>query len=420
MSDVTFALQNGIVLDNRYVIQGVVGSGGFGITYKALDRTTQDFCAIKELFPRQLAVRMADGITVCPMNNTDPTAYNHCRERFGEEALSLQALKDVSGVVNVTDYFEQNGTCYFAMEYLDGLNLRQLARNNGGRLDWQNLSFIIKKAGEALADTHRNRIFHRDISPDNIIFTRSMDVKLIDFGNAKELARTNNDGLSVFLKPGFAPLEQYSSKRSQGAYTDVYSLAATTYYLLTGKKVPDAVDRLSGNGYPTLSQLGFPNYLSDGIDRALAIDYKKRTQSVDELLYNIGLSDSPGGVIPEAVLQEDRYPTTMGEAILEVHVGSSLESYILPPNNCLLIGRSPDRCNVVVNVGYVGREHLEIMYDNMADELYVRDCNTRNGTFIKQTFAQMTPDQIMMVPFGTIMYLGGGGCWIRVIKVNNQ
>ena len=417
MADITYGLPIGTILDNRYEVQEIIGSGGFGITYKAYDKKQNIRCAIKELFPRQLAIREGDGKTVSPINKSDPHQFDHSKERFGEEALALQALKNVEGVVDVTDYFEQNGTCYFVMEYLDGVNLRILARENGGRLGWQELSYIVSEAGKALSDMHRNRLFHRDISPDNIVYTKTMQVKLIDCGNAKELARTNNDGLSVFLKPGFAPLEQYSSKRSQGTYTDVYSFAATIYYLMTGRKVPDAVERLSGDGYIKLDQYGFANYISDAIDKALVVDHKNRTQTVDDLLYDLRLLDRKPETDPSNEKTEsDRKTDLSRQAVLEVHVGSSMETYILPKNSCLMLGRSPERCNIVINVGYVGRQHLELMYDDMADELYVRDCKTMNGTFINQTYTRMVTDKIMKIPFGTIMYLGGKGCWIRVLR----
>lgn len=425
MADITYGLPLGTMMDNRYEIQEIVGSGGFGITYKAKDTEQGISCAIKELFPRQLAIREKDGMTVSPINKSDTEAFDHSKERFGEEALALQALRDVKGVVNVTDYFEQNGTCYFVMEFLEGVNLRELARNNGGRLGWEELSYIVLEAGTTLSEMHKNRLFHRDISPDNIFYTKNMEVKLIDCGNAKELARTNNDGLSVFLKPGFAPLEQYSSKRSQGTYTDVYSFAATIYFLLTGKKVPDAVERLTGNGYIRLSQYGYASYLSDAIDRALEIDHKNRTQTVDELLADLNLISKPQSngskterteANPPAYPVENAYQRRGQDAVLEVHIGTSFEKYILPRNQCVIIGRSPERCNIIVNIGYVGRQHLEIMYDDMAVELYVRDCNSRNGTFINQTYARMTPNMIMKIPFGTIMYLGGNGCWIRVVR----
>ena len=427
MADITFGLPIGTMLDDRYKVQEIIGSGGFGITYKAEDTKQGVACAIKELFPRQLAVREKDGKTVSAINKSDTHSFEHSKERFGEEALALQALRNVEGIVDVTDYFEQHGTCYFVMEYLDGVNLRQLAKNNGGRLGWQELSYIVLEAGKALSDMHKNRLFHRDISPDNIIYTKNMEVKLIDCGNAKELARTNNEGLSVFLKPYFAPLEQYSSKRSQGTYTDVYSFAATIYYLLTGRKVPDAVERFTGSGYIKLDQFGFASYISDAIDKALVVDYKNRTQTIDKLLTDLRLidgSESETDRINEKTEVDydpgqssgaDNNPVRE-DAILEVHIGSSIQTYILPRNNCIFVGRSPERCNIVVNVGYVGRQHLEIMYDDMAGELYVRDCKSRNGTYINQTYAKMVPDRIMKVPFGTIMYLGGKGCWIRVVR----
>lgn len=482
MANTAQALRPGTVLNNRYTIQNVIGSGGFGITYRAYDMAMQILCCIKELFPRNLCIRYPDGVSVGPINTADPHQYYHSKERFGEEALSLQTLRNVRSVVNVTDYFEQHGTCYFVMEYLDGLNLRQLAQRNGGYIPWVNLSEIAQKAGDGLAQVHYMRIFHRDISPDNILLTRDLKVKLIDFGNAKELARTNNEGLSVFLKPGFAPLEQYSTKRPQGTYTDVYSFAATLYFLLTGTKVPDAIDRSTGNGYAPLVQYGLPQYVSDGIDRALHINYRERTQTIPEVLYNLGLnpnswmynlnpygSNSPGamtggtpggasgvgtdllpdnpggqyqgqyggvsGSVTEEIPEEPQnetpgngytdqnggqvMPPPKQRAVLEVHYNNVVTKYVLPPNECIMIGKSPQRSNIVISAGFVSREHLEVMYDSMAREMYVQDCGSSNGTYVNDYTSRMVPRQIMKIPFDTKLFLGGASCWV-LIRLENE
>ena len=289
MAQLAHALPNGFVLDNRFVIQEGIASGGFGITYKAYDRKNNEVVAVKELFPKQLVVRCSDGVSVASSNPAEADQFYHCKEKFVEEAMALYNLKDNPCVVNVSDYFEQNGTSYFVMEYLDGYTLRQLAKINGGSLKLENLIPIIRQAAGALQAVHRSKLFHRDISPDNIFWTKQGKTVLIDFGNAKVLANFNNEGLSVFLKPGFAPLEQYSSKKPQGTYTDVYSFAATIYFLLTGKKIPQPYERINGEDYQRLKDYGFTTAFSDGIDRALVLDYKRRTQTIDQFMRDIYL-----------------------------------------------------------------------------------------------------------------------------------
>lgn len=434
MADIASALRVGTMLDNKYRIENILGSGGFGITYGALNVTNNQRCAIKEFFPRQIAVRMSDGVSVGPVDQENYGTYEHGIERFLEEADALQTLHNVSRVVEVYDFFQQNGTCYFVMEYLDGMTLRKLAKVNGGTLSWENLRFLMEATGNALAEVHAKGIFHRDISPDNIFVTRNLDIKLIDFGNAKSLIRTNESGLSVFLKPGFAPLEQYSSKGVQGTWTDVYSLAASLYFLLVGEKVPDATARFT-SGYTKLAEYGYSNQLSDGIDRALALNYKERTQTVEAFMRDIGLNvnvrdTSPRSQqqsVPSPVPQQQipapspapapyyaaPAPVQNRQAVVEIHIGSFSDVYALPPNQSIIIGRSPQRANIVMDVEYISGAHVELFYESMSGDLYVVD-HSRNGTFINDMYARVRRDQPIKIPFETILYLGTNACWIKV------
>lgn len=443
MAGVSGGLNLGSVLDNRYRLEDYMGSGGFGITYKAFDMKNNCLCVIKELFPRQLVVRAEDRKTLTPMNMNEQGQFEHSKERFIEEAYSLQELKNVKNVVNVSDYFEQNGTCYFVMEYLDGMTLKQLLKANGGPLTWKMLSPIAEQAGQALAEVHAHKLFHRDISPDNIFLTKKLELKLIDFGNAKVLARTNNEGLSVFLKPGYAPFEQYSSKRPQGTYTDVYSFAATLYYLLTATKIPDPFDRLQNKDYVTLDNYGYSTTLSEGFNRALAVDYKNRTQTMNEFLTDIGLkpwvpggqtdcesTDVLGGTAQDTTRRGAREIETEGtrrpekkewtgkkQALIDVHIGDLYQIYILPPNVNLLIGRNANYCNIVTNKPYISGKHLEIMFDDITNEVYVCD-HSSMGTFVNSMNARMIKGKIVQLPVNTILYLGGQESWIEVRLIN--
>ena len=244
MADIASALKVGTYLDGRYRIQNILGSGGFGITYGAINLTNNQRCAIKEFFPRQIAVRMNDGMTVSPVDQETVKTYEHGIERFLEEADALQTLHNVERVVEVYDFFQQNGTCYFVMEYLDGMTLRKLAKMNGGTISWDNLKFLIESTGNALSQVHAKGIFHRDISPDNIFICSNFNIKLIDFGAAKNDTQNDARTVSVVLKKGYAPIEQYSAKSIVSPKVDIYAFGATMYYLLTRTMPVPSVDRV--------------------------------------------------------------------------------------------------------------------------------------------------------------------------------
>ncbi len=222
-------------LGNRYLIGRMLGCGGFGITYKAYDRWNQCGCAIKEFTPVGLVTREAHEATLHVTSHAHQEDFEHGKKRFMEEAEILKKLTGVPEVVQITDYFQQNNTAYFVMEYIQGANLRQLMHSFGGKIPFKDAASIIYRAGMALEQVHnRAGIFHRDISPENIMVNQEGKLKLIDFGSAKYLIGRHSQTLSVILKKGYAPPEQYSSTSSQGSYTDVYALAATFYYVVTG------------------------------------------------------------------------------------------------------------------------------------------------------------------------------------------
>lgn len=410
----SYALRQNTMLNGKYVLDSVIGTGGFGITYKAQDIQSNQTVAIKELYPRQIVTRLGDGATVVVVDPSEMNSFSHSRDRFAEEAMVLYKLRGMDNVVDVIDYFEQNGTSYFVMKFLDGTTLKDLAIRNNGRLKWDNLKTIISQVGGTLSKLHSINLYHRDISPDNIFYTKQMQAVLIDFGNAKVLSNPNPEGVSIFVKKGFAPLEQYSSNKPQGPYTDVYSLAATMYFLLAGQKLPEPFDRVNGVGYRHLAELGYPIQLSVGLDKALELYPEDRTQNVDEFMWDIGISG------PDLTPPPPPPPNTAFMVVIDVYMGDSISSYILPENTTLTIGKSPVACNIVVDINYVSRRHLEIMYDSISDSIYARDCASTNGTYIGSTYSRMKKDQIMVMPFDTDMFLGGMGCHIRVRKVYDQ
>ncbi len=248
------ALPEGTVLAGKYVIEKVLGQGGFGITYQAVEYETGVKVAVKEFFPDSMATRT--GNTVSSFSGERQQNFEYGKTCFLQEAETLAEFSDVPGIVHVLSYFDENGTAYFVMEFVEGQSFEEFIRNNGGRLDYETTERHLLPVMEALAMVHERGIVHRDVTPDNIFITQDGDVKLIDFGAARYSLGDKSKSLDVVLKHGFAPKEQYSRHGKQGPFTDVYSVGATFYFALTGQRPPDSIDRLEMDELVPPSRLG--------------------------------------------------------------------------------------------------------------------------------------------------------------------
>ncbi len=276
---------------NRYLVGKALGEGGFGITYLAWDLQQGIKVAVKEYFPSGYVTRVAGNNQVIINSKQNQAASNRGLKRFVEEARALAKIKNLSGVVNVRDFFSANGTAYIVMEFLDGVSLKKYLQRRGGKLGTDEILTIMRPVMESLTQVHKLGLIHRDISPDNILITKHNEVKLIDFGAAKY---SNPDGksLSIVLKQGFAPPEQYDSHGEQGPWTDVYALGVTLYYAITGSLPPESIRVMMGKDtIKRPSELGID--IDPGVENALmkslAVDKKKRYQDVQQMmngLYN--------------------------------------------------------------------------------------------------------------------------------------
>ncbi len=284
------ALPVGTVLKQRYYLGKLLGEGGFGITYKAYDLQRKVVCCVKEYAPNGLCRRREDTYQLELVSYDCEMPYRAGLRRFLEEAQILSKLEQIPSVVDITDTFQEYNTAYFVMEFLDGADLRQIVKASPGRLPVEMITNVILQVAVSMDVIHtRTKIIHRDISPENIYITRDQKVKVIDFGSAKQTETGAKAGLSVVLKPKFAPPEQFSSQMVQGSFTDVYSLAGTYYYALTGKNIPSAMDRLSGVEYVPLKHMniGVNDALSDAVDRALILNVSQRTGTMQQLIAEI-------------------------------------------------------------------------------------------------------------------------------------
>jgi len=233
-------LQKLTLLNKKYLIGKTIGAGGFGITYLSWDLYKKEKVAIKEYYPDGHVSRDSSG-NVNINSKQQQSHANRGLKRFIDEAQILSKIKTLDGIVEVKDFFSANNTAYIVMEFLDGISLKRYIQRKG-KLTMDTALTILHPVIESLKEVHSLGLLHRDISPDNILITKKNEVKLIDFGAAKRFG-DDEKNMSVVLKQGFAPEEQYRSDGLQGEWTDVYALGVTIYYCITGQLPPEAPER---------------------------------------------------------------------------------------------------------------------------------------------------------------------------------
>ncbi len=292
----------GTLLRGRYLSGRPLGEGGFGITYIGLDTVLDGRVAIKEYYPNGFAYRSNTASASVKPSSSDERreVFNKGLANFLSEARTLEKFAQEPGVVNVRDFFEENGTAYLVMEYLDGITLTEFIKR-GGPVDFNRLMQQLRPVTDALVKMHAAGLIHRDVSPDNIMLTAA-GWKLLDFGAARNIFRNGNRSLSVILKPGFAPEEQYRTRGSQGPWTDVYALSATIYKCITGVTPPDSNERMVRDELVPPSALGaaITPAAENALLRGLAVTADSRFQSVSELTAALSPNAAPYGAQPPA------------------------------------------------------------------------------------------------------------------------
>lgn len=285
--EITHGLKPFTVLKDKYLIGRVIGVGGFGITYIGWDMMLETYIAIKEYFPESFASRTAtvSETQVIP-NESTKASYDKGLTRYLEEARNLSRFYQLQGIVSVKDFFYENGTGYIVMEYIDGINLKEYLKNMGGRLPEHTVLSLMKPVLESLSEIHSSGLIHRDISPDNVMVDKKNRIKLIDFGSARGQSADGDKTFTVILKHGYAPPEQYHAKGNQGPWTDIYSLCATMYRMLTGQNPPNSIERLENDEYVPVSAWGVN--VSDRTEyvlrKGLAVKSSDRYQNISQFM----------------------------------------------------------------------------------------------------------------------------------------
>ena len=284
MEENLYCLRKGTRLIGRYTVEGVLGQGGFGITYLGMDELHKKKVAIKEFFPQGIVTRnieYEDTVTVTLVGEKEN--YDKGKERFLKEAQTMAMFSKDKGIVKALDFFEINNTAYIVMEYLEGVTLKQYLRENK-RIVAEDLVELLVPLIEALDEIHSQGLIHRDISPDNIMVLPDGRIKLMDFGAARDYTEFGEKSLSIVLKPGYAPPEQYQTHGVQGPWTDIYALCATMYKCITGENPPDAIDRLVDDHLKKISAFGIPvlPQIEEAIIKGMSVAAKDRYQNVGD------------------------------------------------------------------------------------------------------------------------------------------
>jgi serine/threonine protein kinase len=280
----------------EFEITGVIGEGGFGIVYSARDSSLDRIVAIKEYLPSAFASRTAEG-TVHVRSQEHSKTFEAGLASFINEARMLAKFSH-PGLVEVFRFWEGNGTAYMAMRYYRGVTLRELLRTNPQIVTEQWLCETLDPILLALQELHNEKCYHRDIAPDNILVLPNGRSVLMDFGAARRIIGGMTRALTTVLKPGYAPIEQYSDDGSmaQGAWTDIYAVGGLLYHAMTGKVPVQAISRMMNDplkSVSTAARAEFSPTLCSVVMKCLAVMPENRYQSIDELRAALGWVTTP-------------------------------------------------------------------------------------------------------------------------------
>lgn len=276
-------LTPGTILGNHFIVGTVIGFGGFGITYKCYDTTLGIIVAAKEFYPTGLVNRSPGETKVGLLSGERREQYNAQLKRFFMEAQSVAQFGKAKDIVNIYDYFEENKTAYIIMEYIDGILLKDYLEKQGAMPAEVALG-VIMPVIEGVKKIHSKGIIHRDISPDNIFITDENSIKIFDFGAAQ--LNSSKEGMAgeKVIKVGYSAPEQYRDKSRQGFYTDIYSVGAILYQMLTGRKPIESTERERRDKLKSPLELGVK--VNSNVDRAvmeaMAVQPELRYQNIQQ------------------------------------------------------------------------------------------------------------------------------------------
>lgn len=236
-------LKQGALLNDRYKVVDVIEEGGSGIVYLGEDMILQRRVSIKEYFPRRYSTRMAGREEIMTYPGEAKEQFECGLDRFIQEARILAHFESLDGIVGAKDFFYQNETAYMVMEYVQGENVSQYVKTHG-RMQPEQVVEVMQTILQSLEYLHQQGVLHFDISPDNIILPEDGTGILVDFGAARQYDEWESSTQTPCFKRGYSAAEQYAANAPKGAYTDVYGISTTMYFMLTAVQPEEAVQRL--------------------------------------------------------------------------------------------------------------------------------------------------------------------------------
>ena len=281
-----YALRPNTILHGKYLIGRVLGQGGFGITYVGFDLALEMKVAVKEYFPQGLAGRSGSSSQLV-WNKTQLEAGQAEQgvKAFLKEARQMAKLDSLPAIVRVRDTFPDNGTAYIVMDFVEGETMKVRLLKTGP-MKFEHCIAFLEPLMQSLDSMHANELIHRDISPDNIMVQPDGTPCLLDLGAAKDLSGNSSLSTQMVMKKGFSPLEQYTTGGNIGPWTDVYAMSATIYYAVTGRLVPNVMDRAFGQcalNFALSDGTLLPPPVQEVLQEGLAIQPADRIQSIGEL-----------------------------------------------------------------------------------------------------------------------------------------
>lgn len=286
-SDSHYLPLNSFLKNGDYMVGKVLGEGGFGITYIGFDQNLLSRIAIKEYYPAGFAGRDISGGTydVCAYGGDYAEVYKKGLDAFLKEARMLTQFSAMEGIVKVRNLFEENKTAYIIMEYVEGVSIKSYVQRYG-RIKPELVLKMMEQPIRALQAVHRKNLVHRDVSADNLMIGQDGRVTLIDFGAARSSNAMDEKTRTTICKQGFSALEQYSKEGKQGPWTDVYSICATMYYMLTGTVPKSSTERIVDDTVVPLGQMDdilLGQDKKDAIMTGMAVKISERLQNMEAL-----------------------------------------------------------------------------------------------------------------------------------------
>lgn len=395
-------LSTGTVVHRRYKILQVLGSGGFGVTYKVQDLKENSIAVLKEYMPLDIAHRVPGSAEIRPISDGTREQYRKFYEQFYKEAQTIYMLRGHPNIVEINNLFYDNNTVYYVMEYVEGMDMKQLLKKNGGKLSWEVLMPLMKQVVAGLSQVHASGLIHCDISPDNIFLMKGGRIKLLDFGAAKSTLRGSVETSVIVAKAGFTPYEQMRGK-NMDAWTDVYALAATIYLCITGKMVPDSRERIVNDKTIWPSQMGIAipsNSWEQALKKGMAVRVEDRYQSVTEFWAALNAGNA------------QQRTSGQSRAVPELRcIQGVFANRSIQVSRMLCLGVNPNVCHIPFPMGTPGisRQHLKLWPDN--GDILVMDLGSTYGTFIDGN--RLTPGLVYKLASGSTLIMGGGQIFRR-------